>query len=353
MDFSLGLSRAVAAAAVLALHKGSSGPEAGPAYPLAAGRILLQVSLVRKRRPSGADCSCYLAPGYAMPRVPRVRLLPGARVRRPLAARSRQAPAEVDCSSYLAQGYPVPQAPRVRLLASARPTSSPAPPTVARGFEHPLVRPARVLVASGLISFGIAALAGGTGAFGLRAALPAEQGPAALRGYQEPARWERQLLLADVSAPAPHSFRRGRVSQWNAHKNTVLINHANVFKPHSNVPLLAHANTTLVPHSNTTIIPHSNSDLKPHANTVIVPHANTAIKPHANTLIVPHSNTALKPHTNTALVAHANTVIKPHANTSINPHSNVTIKPHSNAALVPHTNVAVVPHVNTDTRPYK
>ncbi|NMA28831.1 MAG: hypothetical protein GX934_13830, partial [Burkholderiales bacterium] len=47
MDVSLGLSQAVAAAAVMAL----SSRNAGSVYPLDSGRLLLSVTLLRKGGP--------------------------------------------------------------------------------------------------------------------------------------------------------------------------------------------------------------------------------------------------------------------------------------------------------------
>ena len=226
MDVSLGLSQAAAAAAVLALSRGRSRPEAGSVYSLAAGRLLLQVSLARKGEPEAAVQA------------------PGSEV------------LEAEHASLLAPGYRGPGPLAVRLLPSVRARVGRAARSVSKGFEPPLVGPARALVASALVSFGLAALFAGADRPAPKVGLPAASEAAAPRRLQEPALWERQMLLADVSAPTPHSFRRGRISTWNSHANTVPV--------HSNAAIVPHSNSLTPPHTNGAMVPHVNLDTRPY-----------------------------------------------------------------------------------------
>ncbi|HXE71654.1 MAG TPA: hypothetical protein VNO81_03255 [Candidatus Nitrosotenuis sp.] len=114
---------------------------------------------------------------------------------------------------------------------------------VVRGWEESLVPVgggflrglASGLVAAGLVLFTLTGLGprpAGPGIEPVRRDFEGEPG----RAWSDPAAWQRGLL-ADISAPAPHTFR----------KNT---GHTNVGVGHSNNATL-HANTPGTPHTNT------------------------------------------------------------------------------------------------------
>lgn len=213
MDPTIGLAQLFAATTVLLLPT-SQASAASPAYALAGGRLLVRVRL--SGRPD---------PDEAAPRP--------------------AAPAE----DYFARGWTDPQAPPVRLLPSAKSRLKTARENVVSGFEQPLVRAASVMVASGLLSFALSALT-----FGPRLPLAAQGGAApgarpVQTRYEDPSRWELDLLVADVSAPAPHPFKRPgntHVNAAGAHANSLII--------HTNTPFVAHTNTPT---------PHTNIDQRP------------------------------------------------------------------------------------------
>ena len=336
MDVSLGLSQAVAAAAAMALFPLLSARHSGSVYPLDSGRLLLSVSLLRKGSPP-TDDSEGEACSQVRPRGGTLRLVGRSEA-------SSQALAE-EFRTFLAPGAPgIPVLP-VRLLPGRQSRTRRAARSLVRGFEAALVRPAQALAVSGLLTFGLAALT---------AAPQAAQMPGSQEGALEPARWPGQVLLADISAPRPHTFRRGWVSHFQVHQNTVLVAHSNTpLVPHSNTPLVAHSNSPLVAHSNSPLVAHSNTPLVAHSNTALVPHSNSPLVAHSNSPLVAHSNTPLVAHSNTPLVAHSNTPLVAHSNSPLVAHSNSPLVAHSNTPLVAHSNTALVPHTNTDTRPYK
>lgn len=216
MDLSIGLGQAVAATAVLLLGRGRSGEPGRSVYALAAGRLLLRVRLAGE----GASPE-----------------MPGAV---PLRAANPGLQAEV--ATYLAPRWTGFESSEVRLVPSARTQIRRASEAVVGGFEQPLVRPMAAMVASGVLSFAVAALTlGGTPRD--RAELPVGTERAAEIRYEDPSRWERDLLLADVGAPAPHTFKR-----TSGHTN-VVIAHTNNMTPHANIAS-SHTNVAATPHSN-------------------------------------------------------------------------------------------------------
>ena len=276
MDVSLGLSQAVAAAAAMALLR--SPRHAGSVYPLDSGRLLLSVSLLRKGSPPAHDLEGE-ACSQVCPRGGTLRLVGRSEA-------SSQALAE-EFRTFLAPGAPgIPVLP-VRLLPGRQSRTRRAARSLVRGFEAALVRPAQALAVSGLLTFGLAALT---------AAPQAAQMPGSQEGALEPARWPGQVLLADISAPRPHTFRRGWVSHFQVHQNTVLVAHSNTFTPHSNSDLIPHSNSALIPHSNSPLVAHSNSPLVAHSNSPLVAHSNTPLVAHSNTALVPHTNTDTRPY---------------------------------------------------------
>ncbi|MGI5843420.1 MAG: hypothetical protein ACOX9B_04495 [Candidatus Xenobium sp.] len=257
MDVSLGLSQAVAAAAVMAL----SSRNAGSVYPLDSGRLLLSVTLLRKGGPPAEG---------SQPPSRELRLVERGET-------ASQALAE-EYHALLApgaQGFPVLP---VRLLPGRRGRIRQASRSLARGFETALVRPAQALAVSGLLTFGLAALTaflqdGRTGV-----PLAGDVGSS----LQPTGRFE-QVLLADISAPHPHAFRRGWITRWNTHNNSITV-HSNASGTHQNVPR-THQNQGGATHSNTPGT-HSNS---------WTGHTNTNPTTHTNTTYVPHTNTDTRP----------------------------------------------------------
>jgi len=223
VDVSLGLSQAVAAAAAMALLPLRFARQAGSVYPLDSGRLLLSVSLVRKGSLPAHDLE-----GEACPQVRtregKLRLLGRSDVS-PLALAE-------ECQTFLAPGVRGFPAVPVRLLPGRRTRTRRAARSLVRGLEAALVRPAQALAAAGLLTFGLAALT---------AAPQATPVSGSQEGALEPARWPGQVLLADISAPRPHTFRRGWVPHFQVHQNTVLV---------------THTNTALVPHTNTDTRPY-------------------------------------------------------------------------------------------------
>jgi hypothetical protein len=246
-----------------------SARQAGLVYPLDSGRLLLSVSLVRKgSRPAhdleGEACS------QVRPRGGMLRLVGRSEA-------SAQALAE-ECQTFLApgvRGFPVLP---VRLLPGRRSRTRRAARSLVRGFETALVRPAQALAVSGLLTFGLAALTaflqdGRTGV-----PLAGDVGSS----LQPTGRFE-QVLLADISAPHPHAFRRGWITRWNTHNNSITV-HSNASGTHQNVPR-THQNQGGATHSNTPGT-HSNS---------WTGHTNTNPTTHTNTTYVPHTNTDTRP----------------------------------------------------------
>lgn len=293
MDVSLGLSQAVAAAAAMAFGERRSALPAGTLYPLDSGRLLLSVSLVRK----------------ASEPQPRRAIPEDAGVRASLTSETLAAAHQALLAPGV-RGFP---ALPVRLLAGRRNRTRRAPRSLVRGFEAVLARPAQAVAASALLAFGLAALVAGPQSTRVGVPLAGDPGGSLV----EPGRWSGQVLLADITAPHPHTFQRGWIKKYTAHSNNVTVMHANADQvPHSN-SFTAHGNVSQVPHSNT---------FTAHANTPQVPHSNTFVA-HANTPQVAHANT-FTAHANTPLVAHSNT-------------------------FTAHANVPLVAHTNTDSRPYK
>lgn len=217
MDVSLGLSQAVAAAAAMALLPLRFARQSGSVYPLDSGRLLLSVSLVRK-------ASLPAEGSQALPDSRALRL-------EGRGEHGSQALAE-ECHTLLAPGVRGFPAVPVRLLPGRRSRTRRAARSLVRGLEAALVRPAQALAVSGLLTLGLAALT---------ASPHAAPVSGAQEGSLQPARWPGQVLLADISAPRPHTFRRGWVSHFQVHQNTVLV---------------AHSNTALVPHTNTDTRPY-------------------------------------------------------------------------------------------------
>lgn len=293
MDVSLGLSQAVAAAAAMAFENRRTVRPAGTAYPLDSGRLLLSVSLLRKTSVSALE-----RPETPPDRIPlhlgdlaeayQALLAPGVR------------------------GFP---AMPVRLLPARRAPVRRSVGSLIRGFEAAWARPVQAVAASALLAFGLAALMAGPQSG--RAGVPLAGDPG---GALEPARWSGQVLLADITAPHPHTFQRGWIKKYTAHSNSIQVTHANTpqkahvntFEAHANTPQVAHSNSPLVAHSNTPLVAHSNSPLVAHANTALVAHSNTPFVAHSNSPLVAHSNTPLVAHANTALVPHTNTDSRPY-----------------------------------------
>lgn len=236
MDVSLGLAQCVAASTALLLPPAPQGARAGePVYPLAEGRFLLRVQLAGGRRAARAST-----------------------------------PAPRPSGEFVAPGWVDLDSPAVRLLPSARRKLQQAKENVVAGFEPPLVRrSAAVMVASGLLSFAVSALSYGLGSGDSAALPPTQQEPklgAELR-YEDPSRWQLRFLVADVGAPAPHSFRKQTNSHTNSapgpHSNNAMntghsnfVAHSNIVQTgaHSNAPFVA---PTLVPasHTNQVVLP--------------------------------------------------------------------------------------------------
>lgn len=237
MDVSLGLAQCVAASTALLLPPAPHGAQEGePAYPLAGGRFLLRVQLAGGRRPA-------------------VRAVKAA----PRLSDEFVAPGWVDLDS-----------PAVRLLPSARRKLQQAKENVVGGFEPPLMRrAASTMVASGLLSFAFSALGYGLGANDSAALPPVQQD--SKRGaevrYEDPSRWQLRFLVADVGAPAPHSFRK----QTNSHTNSPPGPHSNNAQNTGHSNFVAHSNLVQTGnHSNApfvapTIVPAS------HTNQVVLP----------------------------------------------------------------------------------
>lgn len=208
MDVSLGLAQCVAASTALLLPRASHGARGGePVYALAEGRFLLRVQLAGVERAASS---------------------------RPVRAASQRT------QEYLAPGWVALDSPAVRLLPSARRRIQQAKENVVGGFEQPLVRrSASVMVASGLLSFALSALTYGFGNSD-SAALPSMQEPK--RGsevrYEDPGRWQLRFLVADVGAPAPHSFQK----QSNSHTNSAPGPHSNNAQNTGHSNFIAHSN---------------------------------------------------------------------------------------------------------------
>lgn len=211
MDVSIALGQALAAASVLVLPPGPASEPGDPVYALASGRILLRVRLGGEARSGEAPAPVAERPGL-----------------------------QGEVASYLVSDWAGFEPASVRLVPSARTRIRRAVKALVAGFEHPLVRPAAALVASGFMSFALAGLVHG-GMPEAPGALPTAAERPARRGFEDPSRWERDLLLADVGAPAPHTFQR-----VNAHTNVQVT--------HTNAPISPHTNTFTA---------HTNNDLRP------------------------------------------------------------------------------------------
>lgn len=138
--------------------------------------------------------------------------------------------------------------PRVSLVPSGTKRLRRALRHIAQGFEFSLTRPAAA-AASGILSFALAVLAGGSLAGASVSSLPGDSS----RAVQcQAAQETRDSLLADISQPARHrvfSRARDRLNNKVAnHSNTINVYNDTSAGGHNNINYTAHTNTG---HNNT------------------------------------------------------------------------------------------------------